>query len=196
VQAYVTATSLATYDVAIQCEYAVALSQDNAEFPKVIDQLMTAYRGIRPETGSDLIKNIYKGLTYQYLYDKDEVAAFTKTNTYGEEYVSNKKSLPSGGVWVNLACAYSRKMKWLKDNPSKQTGKFLDNRQEQEQTFKQAVDAVLQAVQLDPTWKEKFERLLDGTDAKENDLIVFKDDEDFRKATGLPKKQLAGDKTV
>jgi hypothetical protein len=67
VQAYATASSLATYDVAIQFEYAVALSQDNAEFPKVIDQLMTAYRGIRPETGSDLIKNIYKGLNVSIL---------------------------------------------------------------------------------------------------------------------------------
>jgi hypothetical protein len=33
--------------------------------------------------------------------------------------------------------------------------------------------------------KTKFEELLEGTDASENDLAVFKDNENFRSATGL-----------
>lgn len=185
VRAYARASSLATYDVEVQFEYAVALSQDSATFNQITDQLMTAYRGIRPETSSDLIKNIYKGLTYEWLYHGDARTAFTQATKYGEEYTSNKRSLPSGGIWVNLACAYGQKMTWLKADPSNQTGKLLTNSQEQSETFDQAVNAVRQAIQLDPTWKATFERLLDGADPKENDLVIFRDDQNFKSDTGL-----------
>jgi tetratricopeptide (TPR) repeat protein len=184
-EAYERASALAPYDVKIQFEYASALFYNKADFNKVRLQLMTAYRGIRPETSSDLIKDIYKGLTYHSLYHDGAVTGFSEAIKFGEEYIANRRSLPSGSIWLNLACAYGQKMSWLRANPSEQTTTVLTISQEQSQTLTQAINAVKQSLLLDPMSKTKFQELLEGTDASENDLAVFKDNENFRSATGL-----------
>jgi hypothetical protein len=184
-EAYERASALAPYDVKIQFEYATALFYSKAAFNEVRLQLMTAYRGIRPETSSDLIKDIYKGLTYHALYHDDSTTGFSEAIKFGEEYVANRRSLPSGSVWLNLACAYGQKMSWLRANPSAQTTTVLTNGQEQSQTSAQAINAVKQSLLLDSTSRTKLQTLLEGTDPNENDLVIFKDDKDFRSATGL-----------
>jgi hypothetical protein len=110
--------------------------------------------------------------------------AFREVIKFGEEYTA-KRSLPSGNIWLNLACAYGRRMSWLKANPSKQTTSVLTNSQEQSQTWNQAIKAVNESLLLDPMSKTKFQELLQGTDGKENDLVAFKDDQTFRSATRL-----------
>jgi hypothetical protein len=184
-EAYERASALAPYDVKIQFEYATALFYSGAAFNAVRPQLMTAYRGIRPETSSDLIKDIYKGLTYHALCQDGSVAGFSEAIKFGEEYVANRKSLPSASIWLNLACAYGQKMSWLRANPSERITTVLTNDQEQSQTLTQAINAVQQALLLDATSKTKLQKLLEGTDPNDNDLVVFKEDKDFRNATGL-----------
>jgi hypothetical protein len=76
------------------------------------EQLMEAYERLNARTPAEVRRNIYKSLIYFWLYE-DPPDSFTKAIFYGEQYVDNPRTLPSGAIWLNLACAYAQKADWL-----------------------------------------------------------------------------------
>src|SRR5262249_40657419 len=132
------------------------------------------------DTSSDLIKDIYKGLTYHSLRHYDAVTAFSDAIKFGEEYTANKRSLPGASIWLNLARAYGKKMFWLREGD-----KSNQNKEEQSKTRSLTIDAVKQSILLDPTSKTKVGELLKTTDPNENGLGAFKDDDDFKRLVGF-----------
>jgi hypothetical protein len=155
------------------------------------EQLMEAYERLNGRTAAEVRKNIYKSLTYFWLYEEPP-ESFTEAIQYGEEYVNNPRLLPSGGIWVNLASAYAQKAGWL----MRESGTA-----EPDTALRQLViKAIEQAVRLDDTWILQFQLLLrsdhplkTGPDAEkykgENELEIFETDEETRALIGLPPKR-------
>jgi hypothetical protein len=155
------------------------------------EQLMEAYERLSGKTASEVRKNIYKSLTFFWLY-RESPEGFTKAIHYGEEYVKNPRFLPSGGIWVNLASAYARKAYWL----MKQSG----TTEPDTELRRRVINAIQQALRLDDSWKLRFQLLLEsdhplkrGSDAekykRENDLQIFQMDREIRVLIGLPPKR-------
>jgi hypothetical protein len=62
----------------------------------------------------DLRKNVFKSLMFRYLY-LPEPESFLKALAAAKDYFQHKDAIPSGGIWVNVACAYGLAVKWLSD---------------------------------------------------------------------------------
>jgi tetratricopeptide (TPR) repeat protein len=155
------------------------------------EQLREGYERLNAKTAAEVRKNIYKSLTYSWLYTKPP--NFTEVICYGEEYVNNPRFLPSGGIWVNLACGYAQKARWL----SEESGSS-----EPDAKLRQSViNAIEQALRLDKTWSLRFQLLLRsdhslkiGPNANqlykdEDDLEIFENDAQIRLLVGLPEKR-------
>src|ERR1700693_6348245 len=155
------------------------------------EQLTKAYERLSGKTPAEVRKNIYKSLTFFWLY-RDSPEGFTAAIHYGEEYVSNPRLLPSSGIWVNLASAYAMKANWLLE----QSGAT-----EPDPGLRQRVmNAIREALRLDDSWILRFQLLLQsdhplktGPDAQkykdENDLEIFETDPEIRILIGLPPKR-------
>jgi hypothetical protein len=153
---------------------------------RVQEQLTEAYDRLDRKTSAEVCKNVIKSLTYYWLY-QPAPAGFLTAIKYGEEYVKNPGSLPSGGIWVNLACAYGQNVSWLiaqGGEPKLQAG-LREN----------ISKAITRAKDLDVTWLVKFQELLEpkieasGDEPPEDDLGAFADDEEIRVLIGLPAKR-------
>jgi hypothetical protein len=136
-------------------------------------------------------KNIYKSLTFYWLY-REPPEGFTEAIHYGEEYVHNPRLLPSGGIWVNLASAYSQKASWQ----MQQSGALEPDSEMRELVIK----AIKEALRLDDVWNLKFQLLLQtdhplktGPDAAKfkgkKDMQIFESDPEVRVLIGLPPKR-------
>jgi hypothetical protein len=155
------------------------------------EQLLEAYERLSGKTAAEVRKNIYKSLTFYWLY-RESPEGFTEAIHYGEEYVRNPRLLPSGGIWVNLASAYAQKADWL----MKQSGVNKPDSELRQLVIK----AITEALRLDDVWKLKFQLLLQsdhplktGQDAEkykgEKDLQIFESDPEIRVLIGLPPKR-------
>jgi hypothetical protein len=154
------------------------------------EQLLEAYVRLNGATPPEVRKNVYKSLTYFWLYI-EAPEGFIRAIQYGEEYVNNPRLLPSGGIWVNLACAYAQKARWL----MKEGGTTSPDA-----TLRQAVmHAIEEALRQDQSWQLLFQFSLRSDHPKkaaepekykdENDLEIFEDDPEIRAKIGLPPRQ-------
>lgn len=156
------------------------------------EQLQEAYVRLNGATPPDVRKNVYKSLTFFWLY-ADPPDGFTRAIQCGEEYVNNPRLLPSGGIWVNLACAYSQKARWL----MREGGATSPD-----PALRRAVlNAIEQALRQDESWQLPFQFSLRSDHPKklaepekykkENDLEIFEDDAEIRAKIGLPAQRRA-----
>lgn len=174
-------------DVQLRLEFANALFRAEHNPKEVEEQLLEAYRLVRTSTDIDpVIKmKVYRALTYHYLF-QPHPDGFTNAIKFGLEYMADPDSqrIKSGGVLVNLACAYGQQYKYLtviqgqpKDSPG-----AIEARQESLKYLKLAL-------QVDPKWRERLQQLLRTDITKPEgltDLEVFERDPEFRSVLGLP----------
>jgi hypothetical protein len=125
-----------------------------------------------------LRRKIYESLTYVALY-QPEPDGFTQAIFYGTAYIAEPTNLPSAVIWVNPAAAYGQQARWIKAHDG-HIDALVRSR---------ALDAAREAIRLDPGEKAFLASLLQGDRPGEDDLAVFKDDNEFRQLLGLPKLQ-------
>jgi len=178
--------------LAIQAEEATAGQPDEAKMQILRQalraQLLEAYERLNRKTPPEVTKNVFKSLTFHWLYEYSP-RGFTEAIRYGEEYVNDPRQLPSGGIWVNVACAYGQKTRWLMEESGQPApDPVLRDR------VKQAIE---QALRLDETWNLRFQLLLRKDDPRklgqekaayveENDLECYEADQEIRILIGLP----------
>jgi len=182
---YNKAIALSPTDVKLRIERAVASSGAGLPRDLVKEQLLEAHKWLTPQTDPKVKANLYKELTYAYLYLAPP-EGFTGTIQYAKEFLADDNNVRLGRVvakiYTNLACAYGQKFRWSRDNdPNVDLKTVRDN----------ALNAVKAAVTIDPSVQAQLRMLLDpefpNKDPEENDLEVFARDDDFREAVGLPK---------
>lgn len=184
---YNKAIALSPSDVKLRIERAVASSGAGLPREIVKEQLLEAHKWLTPETDAKIKANLYKELTYAYLY-LNPPEGFNGAIQYAKEFLDDPNNVRVGRVvakiYTNLACAYGQKFRWSRDNDPSVDLKALRN---------DALNAVKAAVTIDPSVQAQLRMLLDPTfpnkDPQENDLEVFAGDDDFREAVGLPKLQ-------
>jgi tetratricopeptide (TPR) repeat protein len=176
-------------------EYAVALqvAECKTESDRRIEE---AYRAISPATDADVVKQIYKSLTYVSLY-QPAPGGFDRAIRLFTEYENRSGKKDSGGIYVNAACAYGQKYRHLAIQAGWRPGaKPLDlptNPTEEMQGVRTAaLDAIRKAILLDPQWITLLRRqLLSGftiagkpKSADEDDLEIFERDPQFQEILG------------
>lgn len=170
-------------------EYASALYFAEHKVEKILPILLDAYQQAKttPDTNSVTRKDIYRGLTYYYLYVSPD--GYKQAITYGEEYVTMTDTMraPSGAIWVNLACAYGQKYKALRNQNA--------SAEELAQTREEALHAIKMALNIDASWHLRLSTLLQKGVVKEqgeDDLEVFEHDPEFRQVLGLASLSVNG----
>src|ERR1043166_8071452 len=113
-KAYLKAIEIVPHDAETRLGYATALAYKKSSQRTILTQLEAARDSLMASSNEDLRKNIYKSLVYQYLYLK-RPESFLKSLACAREYFSIGSSpVESGGLWVNIACAYGQAFSWLK----------------------------------------------------------------------------------
>lgn len=215
VEAYKQASQLGPSEIEIQQEYSAAMfwegtltkadwKRDQDFIDRVREPLMKAYRNLSPSVTYEVRKNLYKSLTWITLYATPP-EKFNETIRLVEEYERDARHAPSATIKVNLACALGHKMKTLKadektlsetlkntaDDAVKQSiqADLERNKAEQAKTRTSALQAVKQALVLDPTWVNPLIEVLVKSDKpdRDDDLTEFENDNEFRQELGLPK---------
>lgn len=208
VAAYKQASQMAPNDIEIQQEYAVAMFLEKEKdlksdktFPICLrDQLMKAYRNLGANTSVVIREKVYTSLTWINLY-LARPGGYEEAIRLAEEYNRDPGHLPSGGIEVNLALAYGQNMtdlngeiQSLSDRLASETDEtkkksledLIKNKKEKaDEVRKKALDAMICAISLDPTWNNTFVELLTRPDRTDDDLIAFENDNDFRSELGL-----------
>lgn len=190
VAGYEKALRLDPQNLKLKVEYATALFYANHSVAQILPQLLDAYQQAKEQPDTNLVmrKDIYRGLTYYYLYVEPD--GYEQAIRYGEEYVQNTDvtKAPSGAIWVNLACAYGQKYK------HQLTGQV--SAESLAQTRNQALHAIKMALSIDPGWQLRLSTLLQKDVVKqagEDDLEVFEEDNEFRQLLGLPVRPAKSD---
>ena len=104
---------------------------------------------------------------------------FKRAGEAALEYVRRLENLPSGDIWLNLACAYGQQYDYDAKAP-RPDEKHLD------QLRDEALKALEQAVTVEPRLIPRAQQLVDGGDPEDNDLAPFSKRKEFRAAVGLP----------
>lgn len=156
------------------------------------DRIQEAYRCLSTATPPDVRKNIYKSLLYVALYQPPP-AGFEKAIGLFDEYNVSVQEVASGGLWVNCACAYGQKFRYLSEH--RQPGEPPPALSPEMVLAREAaLNAIRRAIAIDPNWTELLRRQLQKDykdregkpkDANENDLEAFESDSEFRAALGL-----------
>jgi hypothetical protein len=214
VEAYKQASKLGPSEIEIQQEYAAAIflegmlktdwRKDQKFIDQVRDPLMKAYRNLSPSVSYEARKNLFRSLTWITLYASPP-EKYNETIRLVQEYERDPRHTPSGTIKVNLACAYGHKMKMLRADEKSLNEKLKsapdpgakqliqpdldENKKEQGETRASALQAIREALALDPTWIVPLtEVLIPSKDPnKDDDLTEFENDNEFRKELGLPK---------
>lgn len=146
--------------------------------------LLMAYSLLNNTTEPDLRMKVFRAITFFYLY-LDPPKGFENTIKYGEEFINDPdpKKIQSGGVLVNLACAYGQKYKWLQELKADQS--LLDDAQANALRF------TAKALKIDKNdlWLNRLRILIQTNIAKDpsdNDLEIFENNEEFRQMLKLP----------
>jgi tetratricopeptide (TPR) repeat protein len=185
VEGYNKAISLCPTDVKLRLERAIACSGAGLPRNLIKEQLLDAYKWLTPQTSPELKANLYKELTYAYLY-VDPPEGFMGAIRYAEEYLNDPANRRVGPVFakigINLAAAYGQKYHWY--------SLHTDPTVELQATRDKALAAIKAAVAADPAVKDQLRMLMDPASPKknpdENDLEDFFDDPEFRDAVGMP----------
>ena len=176
VEAYRTAIVRDPWNPRLRFEFARALQSAGASGSEVMAALRDALAVESQKTDPDLRRKIYESLTYVALY-QPEPDGFTQAIFYGTAYTAEPTNLPSSVIWVNLAAAYGQQARWTRTQEG-QLDQLVRNR---------ALEAAREAIRLDPAEKAFLASLFQADRPGEDDLAVFKDDEEFRQLLGLPK---------
>ena len=139
---------------------------DQTFIDRVREPLMKAYRSLSLGATYEARKNLYSSLTWITLYATPP-EKYNETIRLVEDYERDPGHMPDGTIQVNLACAYGQKMKALKANEkllreklksaTDDEKKLIDadneqNKKDQNETRDKALQAVRNALRLDPTW--------------------------------------------
>ena len=194
-EGYEKAVSLNQNDPELLLDYSVALKKAG-ELAESKARMEEAYRCISKATEQTIRKNIYKSLTFLYLYEPSP-GGFGRVLELMEEYEDASAARPSGGLAVNEACAWGQKFLYLASAKKPQaadpkTPFDLPARNEWSEEMKEAREKALAAIRkalaIDPAWQNSFRELLvrsAGGD-EESDLRSFETDAEFRSVLGLP----------
>lgn len=174
VEAYRTAITGDPWNPRLRFEYASALENADAPSTEVLAALRDARAVESQKPDPDLRRRIYESLTYVALYEP-EPQGFTDAIFYGTAYTSEPTNLPSAVVWVNLAAAYGQQARWRKAHEGSLNKEVRDR----------AFASARQAIRLDPDEKAFLASLMRGDVPGEDDLSVFKEDEEFRELLGV-----------
>jgi hypothetical protein len=107
---YAKAIGLVPNDAETRLGMAVAMTTRDAPKREVLKQLEAARDCLMAKSEPDLRKNVFKSLAYRYLY-LPEPESFQRTIEAAREYFAKPCAIPSGGMWVNVACAYGLAIK-------------------------------------------------------------------------------------
>lgn len=173
-QAYQKAVEVKPDDPATMLEYAYALRRTGHSPFEVQATLEKSEGLLNAATDKTLKRQVYGALTFQSLY-LPAPDGFEKAITFGRKYVDDPTNPESGAVWVNLACAYGQKVRWLKNtHPDQETSDLR----------KLALDAAKDSIRIDPRYKATLKALTEPSETEaargENDLEVFRDDPEFK----------------
>lgn len=113
------------------------------------------------ETASHILQ-FYEFLTYYCLY-LDEPASFQKCIPYAQEFFSQGTD-PSGGIWINYACAYGLKAKYKRAS---------DPNANIDAEAAEARKAIEQALKLSANWRPRVLQLMNNPGSIDNDLKLF-----------------------
>jgi tetratricopeptide (TPR) repeat protein len=163
-------------DPATLTEYAYALRRTGYAPTEVFNQLEKAEALVRGSIDKNVKRQVYEAATFEALY-LPSPDGFEKAIVLGTRYGQDQTNLASGPVWVNLACAYGQKVRWLRSNrPEEDTAPLRAA----------ALNAIKNAVQIDTRWKAQLRSLMEPSEIEaaqgENDLEVFRGDPDFQAA--------------
>jgi tetratricopeptide (TPR) repeat protein len=165
-------------DARLRHSYAIAMKYGGRPRPDCMFQLEKSLELARSSSDLGLQRDIYASYTFNALY-LDRPEGFLRARKAAEEYVLNRQSLPSGDVWLNLACAYGQQY----DEASKAPGVDAETLRALRD---KALDALKSSVRVDPRLNSRAQQLLDGRAEGDDDLKAFEKDKEFREAVGLP----------
>ncbi|MGD1096888.1 MAG: hypothetical protein ABSB35_33460 [Bryobacteraceae bacterium] len=174
IQAHKAAIEKKPADAGTLLEYIYALNRTGHSSTEVQNQLDKALDLVRAGGDKDVKRRVYEAATYIALY-APAPDGFERAIRLGEEYTKDSSNNPSGAVFVNLACGYGQRVRWLRANqPTQDTKPVRDA----------AFEAAQAASNLNTQWKRTLHDLMLPSDVQaargENDLQVFADDENFR----------------
>jgi tetratricopeptide (TPR) repeat protein len=173
---YQKAIEIVPNDAESRLGYAAALSAKGSKKDIILRHLEAAHDCLMPKSPRDLRKNVFKSLIYQFLYLK-RPESFLGALNYAREYFTHPDAVESGGIWINIACAYGQAYSWVSESeknvleyekmlvkpnqskPSEGTGETAQQRALQ-WLNEQALIAVKQAISRDRAWKEKVAMLM------------------------------------
>ena len=181
IDAYKKAVAAKPGEPNILLEYAYALRRARTSSPSEIHTVLDmAVNTVRKSTDRDLKRRVYESASFQALYMRPP-RSFERAIQLGEEYTHDPSSTPSAQVWVNLACAYGQEFRRGEDDRPR-PGRGL------EMLAKLALEAAKEAIRIDPSRKDVLRSLMCPSpaqkEAREDDLAVFADDEDFKTLLG------------
>jgi tetratricopeptide (TPR) repeat protein len=190
IKAYQKAIEIVPNDAETRLGYAVALSKKKSARRLILNQLEAAHGSLMLNSPRDLRKNVYKSLIHVWLYLK-KPESFLHALRYAREYLAQPGTVHSGGLWVNIACAYGQCYSWIEEDPSRKvtsgaeisvrdivSSEFLaDSKRAEllEWIAGQALLAVRNAISRDEAWKPRLRELM-GVDPRPPE---FKDDDDL-----------------
>ena len=133
-----------------------------------IDALATQI--IRPESDVETKEDAYNSIVFSLLYQPPP-EGFEKAIQYANEFIHDNRPTRAS-IYINLACAYGQMYRYLRGPKASD--------QELKKARDEALDAVKQAIAIDPGSKRRFRELLHPKPgARDNDLDVFAGDADF-----------------
>lgn len=159
-----------------QEEKAFDLTQKRA-YTSAANQYLNARDQITPDTPPAQRQRIYEGLVYTLLYVPPP-DGYLQAQKYALEYINDSVNPPSARVWTYLAAAYGQEY-----TDRRERG---ENAAELKPVRDKALDAVKEALRLEPRLKSLLRSLWDPADPtkaskEEDDLEVFRDDEEFKR---------------
>lgn len=150
-----------------QILYRLNLSQalfENGNRENALLQAKEALSRITESTQRDLVDTCYKAVMYFALYVQPD--GYKDTIDYANRFRTLPGKTLTAPMLVNLAAAYGQQA-------AKDTSAFTSAKSS-------ALESSRKAIELDPIWKAKLKEMWrPASDAEDNDLAVFGNDQDF-----------------
>jgi hypothetical protein len=152
--------------------YAVALHEAKADPATVMRELEQARELITPRLSPLVREDIINSIVYVSLYLPPPLG-YTAAIEAAEKYIHSNHP-GSGAIFLNLACAYGQKYKYLKQSEAQDA--------DLKTVRDKALEAVRNAISLERSWVHRLRELMYLTGAPDDDdLKEFATDEDFKK---------------
>ena len=169
---YRDAIKLAPSNAALRHAYAIALKYAGADLQKCAAELQEALDLARQTADPEVRRQVYVSYTFNHLY-LPPPDGYTKAREAALEYVSRPDNLPSGDVFLNLACAYGQQA-----SHEGAQANVADLRAK-------ALVAVQSALSVTPRLQPRVQQMLEGRAPGDDDLQAFAQDPEFRRVAGL-----------